>query len=135
MGQLRDLQTKLQLDISTKRSLIDNLSSQMASLARYQTEQRTKYKEREDSMNRLSDSLFKFKQMNWNTNYQYLTTSLDLFDYACKNSTLLRLLGKKYTLLSLCVVKWPLNLCNVESQIKHSKWNQFLILLTKDNPV
>merc|ERR1712083_1296510 len=35
LGQLRDLKNKLQLDISTKRSFIDNLSSQMASLSRY----------------------------------------------------------------------------------------------------
>jgi len=55
--QLRDLQTKLQGDISTKRTVIDNLSSQMATLARYQAEKRSKNKEMEEVITKLSENL------------------------------------------------------------------------------
>ena len=61
LSQLRDLQTKLQQDISTKRTVIDSLSAQMASLAHFQTEQRSKYKEAQDAFNLLSDTVAKLK--------------------------------------------------------------------------
>jgi chromosome segregation ATPase len=66
--QLRDLQTKLQGDISTKRSVIDNLSSQMATLARYQAEKRSKNKETEEAITKLSENL---ARLNWKPLWKY----------------------------------------------------------------
>ena len=47
----------IQGDISTKRTGIDNLSSQMATLARYQAEKRSKNKETEEAITKLSENL------------------------------------------------------------------------------
>ena len=47
----------IQGDISTKRTVIDNLSSQMATLARYQAEKRSKNKETEEAITKLSENL------------------------------------------------------------------------------
>ena len=54
--------TKFQDDISTKRTVIDNLSSQMATLARYQAEKRSKNKETEEAITKLSENL---ARLNW----------------------------------------------------------------------
>ena len=58
----------IQGDISTKRTVIDNLSSQMATLASYQAEKRSKNKETEEAITKLSENL---ARLNWKPLWKY----------------------------------------------------------------
>ena len=63
-AQLRDQQGRYQTKMSTKRSLIDSLSSKMATLVKHQNELRAKQMKVEDSIQTLSRNLNQLKYLS-----------------------------------------------------------------------
>ena len=57
MFQLKENQKRLQIELSNKRGQIDNLSSQMASLARYHNGLQSKNNELNESIHRISQCI------------------------------------------------------------------------------